>query len=37
VVNLSFDLPSTWRWKGAGPPEQFGVDRDFEGSWSLAG
>lgn len=37
VVNLSFDLPPGWHWKGGAPPTQFNLDRDFAGSWVLAG
>jgi hypothetical protein len=35
VVNLSFDLPPGWGWKGSGPPAQFSLDQDFAGSWVL--
>ena len=36
VVNLSFDLPPTWTWKGTPPPSQFSLDQVFRGSWRLA-
>jgi len=36
LVNLSFELPATWTWKGGAPPPQFSLDQDFRGSWRLA-
>jgi len=36
VVNLSFDLPASWKWRGGGPPATFSLDREMIGSWRLA-
>jgi hypothetical protein len=36
VVNLSFELPVSWAWKGEPPPSQFSLDQEFRGTWRLA-
>ncbi len=35
VLNLSFELPRGWSWKGKPPPTQQSLDRDFRGTWLL--
>jgi len=35
VVNLTVDLPATWRWSGAPPPARFSLDREVQGAWRL--
>jgi len=35
VVNLSFELPTSWRWEGDGPPARFSLDREMLGTWRL--
>lgn len=37
VVNLSFELPATWRWKGAPPPAQLSLDQDIKVGAKLVG
>jgi len=36
VVNLSFDLPGSWKWSGDPPPAQFSLDQEMIGTWRLA-
>jgi len=35
VVNLSFELPTSWRWEGDGPPARFSLDREMQETWRL--
>jgi len=37
VLNLSFELPEGWSWKGQSPPAQYPLDRDVRGTWILKG
>jgi len=37
TVDLSFDLPAGWSWKGPPPPSRFTLDQEFSGSWRLSG
>jgi hypothetical protein len=37
TVDLSFDLPPGWSWKGPPPPSRFNLDHEFSGSWRLSG
>ncbi len=36
TVNLTFELPPTWRWSGNPPPAQLSLDQDISGTWRLA-
>ncbi|MEA2933094.1 MAG: hypothetical protein QOI56_1879, partial [Actinomycetota bacterium] len=35
TLDLSFELPAGWSWKGDPPPTQIPLDRDIQGSWVL--
>jgi len=35
IVNLSVELPPSWRWSGNSPPSRFALDREMVGSWRL--
>jgi len=35
VLNLSFELPPEWSWKGEPPAAQFSLDRDLDVGWVL--
>lgn len=36
LVNLSVELPPSWKWSGDPPPTQFSLDREMIGAWRLA-
>jgi len=36
VVNLAFQLPPGWSWKGSPPPARLSLDREVHGVWPLA-